>query len=144
MSRKIIVHLVRHGKASSDYVSHVQDIDRALSEKGIINTVASAEKFISQYPTPDLIISSHAIRALHTAHIFANATGYPPEKVQIKTELYTRGEKEIYSILANLPDEIERIMITGHNPDLTLVANRLSEPIDDMRPSDVVTFSYQC
>jgi phosphohistidine phosphatase len=143
MKRKI-VHLVRHGKAASDYVSHVNDADRTLTEKGIINSIASAEKFISQYPTPELLISSHAARALHTAHIFARATGYPHEKVQVNSELYANGEKEIYSILAHLPDDIERVMIVGHNPDLTLVVNRLSAPIDDMRPSEVVTIFYQC
>jgi len=143
MSAKI-VHLVRHGKASNDYTLQIQDDDRTLTEKGIINSIESAEKYASQYPTPELIISSYAVRALHTAHIFARITGYPHEKVQINRELYTHGEKEIYKILANLPEDIERVMIVGHNPDLTLATNRLATHVNDIRTSEVVTFLYQC
>lgn len=116
------LHIVRHGKALQDYFS-INDEDRPLIEKGIVNSEAAARRLQAQYATPDLIVSSHAARALHTAHIFARVMGYPSQRVQVNEKLYSDGENEVYAILKNLPDKIESVMIVGHNPDLTYVAH---------------------
>ena len=135
------LHIVRHGKALQDF-ENIHDDDRPLIVKGILNNIAVAKKFVAKYPIPDLIISSYAARALQTAHIFARIMHYPHEKVQANEELYLHGEKEIYNILEHLSDEIESVMIVGHNPDLTYVANRFSARISEISTSGVVTIRF--
>jgi phosphohistidine phosphatase len=120
MSIKIL-HIVRHGKALRDYRA-ICDCDRPLVEKGIVTSIAIAERLYERYAAPSLIVSSHAARTLHTAHIFAGVMKYPHEKVRVDEKLYLDGKKEIYSILKGLPDELDSVMIVGHNPDITLVA----------------------
>jgi len=134
------LHIVRHGKALQSYFS-IQDYDRPLIEKGIVNSEAAAKRLHAQYPTPDLIISSHAARALHTAHIFARVMGYPHHRVQVNENLYLDGENEVYSIMKNLPDNVENVMIVGHNPDLTYVAHKYARNqfTDSIPTSGVVT-----
>ena len=137
------LHIVRHGKALQDYQS-IHDYDRPLIEKGIVNNVSMARQLFAKVPTPDLIISSHAARALHTAHIFAHVMGYPHNRVQVNERLYLDGENETCSILKNLTDEIESVMIVGHNPDVTFIANRYAKRIIDSIPtSGVITIHFE-
>lgn len=137
------LHIVRHGKALQDG-QYIRDYDRPLIEKGIVNSVAMARQLSAKYPVPDLIISSHAARALHTAHIFAQATGYPHDRVQVNTKLYLDGEREAGNILEGLPDEIETVMIVGHNPDVTCIAGIYAgRGIEPIPTSGVVTIRFR-
>jgi len=138
-----ILHIVRHGKALQDY-RYLRDFDRPLIEKGIVNNEAAAKQLHVQYDTPDLIISSHAARALHTAHIFARVMGYPHDRVQVNENLYMVGENAIHDIIKSLPDEIESVMIVGHNPDVTLLANTYAgRMIGHISTSGVVTICFE-
>jgi len=137
-----ILHIVRHGKALQDYHS-LQDYDRPLIEKGIINNISIAKQLHEQFVTPGLIISSFAARALHTAHIFAKVMNYSHERVQVNEKLYMGGENEIYSILEILPDELESVMIVGHNPDVTFVANTYGCNTVSIPTSGVVSIRFK-
>ena len=136
-----ILHIVRHGKALQDYM-YIQDDDRPLIEKGILNCITIAGQLRAKYSVPGLIISSHAARALHTAHIFARVMGYPHERVQVNEKLYSDGENVTYSILKNLPDELDSVMIVGHNPDVTFIANQLAKCCHSLPTSGVVTICF--
>ena len=136
------LHIVRHGKALQDYFS-IQDHDRPLIEKGITNNISNAKQLHERYATPGLIISSFAARALHTAHIFAKLMNYPHERVQVNEKLYLGGENEIFSILESLPDELENVMIVGHNPDLTSVAITYGCITASIPTSGVVTIRFK-
>ena len=131
------LHIVRHGKSLRD--PQIQDDDRPLTVKGIENTISVAEKLLEQYQAPDVIVSSYASRALHTAHIFARIMGFPHENVQANEELYLYGNKETAGILENMPDNVNSVMIVGHNPDMTYVANWFAAKINEMPTSSVVT-----
>jgi len=138
-----ILHIVRHGKALQDYRS-IGDDDRPLIEKGILNNLSIARQLRTQYAAPALIVSSHAARALHTAHNFARAMGYPHERVQVNEKLYSDGENEVYRILKTLPDELESVMIVGHNPDVTFLASSLSKKnIYSFPTSGVITIRFE-
>ena len=64
------LYIVRHGKSTWDYES-TSDIDRPLKERGIKDAYSMSERLLDKIQIPELIISSNAIRALHTATIFA-------------------------------------------------------------------------
>ena len=137
------LHIVRHGKALQDYW-HIHDYDRPLIEKGIINNVAMAKQFLAKYPVPELIISSHSARTLHTAHIFAQVMGYPHARVQVNERLYLCEESEASGIITCLSDEIESVMIVGHNPGLTYLAYTYTQQsIDSIPTSGVVTIRFE-
>ena len=136
------LHIVRHGKALQDYFN-LQDHDRTLIEKGIVNSISFAHQLRQQYAAPGLMISSFAARALHTAHIFAKAMNYPHERVQVNEKLYMGGENVIYNILESLPDELESVMIVGHNPDVTFVANTYGCNTVSIPTSGVVTIRFK-
>jgi phosphohistidine phosphatase len=85
MSIKTLV-ITRHGKSSWDYES-VDDIDRPLKESGIRNAYLVAETLRKKKVNFDVIYSSPANRAIHTASIFARVLRVPFQKLQITEEL---------------------------------------------------------
>ncbi len=131
------LHIVRHGKALQDYQS-ISDIDRPLVEKGICNNIAIATRIKEKFDTPELIISSPAARTLHTAHIFARVLNYPSGKVQVDDALYMNGEDAALDILYGLPDHIHSVMLVGHNPDFSYLANMFIRPITRSLPTSGV------
>ena len=136
------LHIVRHGKAVQDMLQ-IDDGDRPLIERGIVASIAVAKRFIAEQALPDVIVSSHAARALHTAHIFARELGYMQGKVLVMEDLYFRGVSVISSIIKSASDDLDSIMIVGHNPDLSRLAKEFGAPITEISTSGVVSICFQ-
>lgn len=135
------LHIVRHAKSSWKY-DNVMDYDRPLKNKGIKNNYSIAEK-ISSFVQVDLIISSPAVRALHTATIFSRVLNFPLSDLTLSEVLYSSHEEVVYNFLTNLNDEHNQVMVVGHNPTLTNLANRfIAEPIDNIPTSGCVSIKF--
>ena len=71
-----VLYIVRHAKSSWDY-DNMADVDRPLKVKGIKTAYEIARNIKLKNNLPDLIISSPANRALHTAMILARVFDTP-------------------------------------------------------------------
>jgi phosphohistidine phosphatase len=130
---------VRHAKSSWDFPD-LSDDQRPLLEKGKKRTRKVIEYLLKKkFPLPELIISSHAVRAVETARIFAHALKYPGDKIQISRSIYHGNKDLITDQLYGIDDDINCVMLVGHNPTLTAFANQfLDDPIDWIPTSGVV------
>ncbi len=138
------LYLVRHGKAVSG-PKIVQDYDRTLVENGVSDNYKISKKIKLTINGPQLIISSSAIRALHTALIFARTFNYPPDKIRILEDLYlyTDDEAKIREIIRKIDNSVESVMLVGHNPAFTNLANYfLDKEIFDLPKSGVVYLKF--
>jgi phosphohistidine phosphatase len=117
--------LLRHAK-SSWQESGVSDHDRPLSQRGLRDAPVMGRRILARGSRPSLIISSTALRARHTAQIIARELGYPGEFLQREPELYLATPEQIMAVLARQSDSFRNIIVCGHNPGLTELANRLS------------------
>ena len=85
---------------------------------------------------PDLLLSSSAERALSTCLIIAEKIGHPPHQVRTDRRLYHASEDQLLSIIHELDDANDEVMVFAHNPGLTDFANGLSrEAITDNIPT---------
>jgi phosphohistidine phosphatase len=116
------LHIVRHGKSTWDY-DNVSDIDRPLKERGITETHKMALRFKSNYALPDVLISSPAARAMHTAIIYARTLGFPFHQFQIEEFIYSSYEDRVLQMIKELENEAHSVVIFGHNPTFTDLAN---------------------
>jgi phosphohistidine phosphatase len=92
---------------------------------------------------PDLILTSPANRALHTAVIFARVLEYPMEKLAVIQEIYGGSENSVLSHIKKTDDQLHSVMIFGHNPDFTYLANTLCETcIDNLPTAGVVGIEF--
>ena len=141
MSKTLVI--VRHGKSTWDY-GGVPDFDRPLKESGIFNTQAIAQKIKEYGIMPDFIVSSPAIRALHTALITAGALLFPLEKIVINTGIYGGTRDEILEIVTNTDNQFNNLFIFGHNPVFTDLPNLfLKHQIDNLPTSGAVIFEFE-
>jgi len=120
-----VLYIVRHGKSSWDNET-LADIDRPLKERGIRDAQNMAGRFKNNEPVPQRIITSPAIRAMHTAMIFCRILEIPEERIIISEDLFHAKPSEIIEITGKTPDNVESLMIFGHNPGFTHLANILS------------------
>ena len=135
--------IIRHGKSSWDF-PELPDEKRPLLKKGINRTKKIGKHLSDNNIKVDLIISSPAIRAFETARIIAEAIHYPKEKIEINNNIYESDEETILEIIESLPNEINSVMIFGHNPTFTYFSNYfLKEKIDWLPTSGTVSVSFK-
>lgn len=119
------VCFVRHAKSSWDQPG-VQDLDRQLNERGLVDAPLMARQMNDLELTPDLIITSNAKRALLTAQYFKTEFNLPDSKFLIRPEIYEAQPETVYDVLREAPDNAGFIYIFGHNPTFTWIANSIS------------------
>ncbi len=74
---------------------------------------------------PSLILSSSAVRTWETAKIVAADLGYPNEFLQREASLYLANTSELLRVIAGQDDGFNHLMIVGHNPGLSDLADLL-------------------
>jgi len=126
--------LVRHAKSSWDNPG-LRDFNRPLNERGLRDAPQMAQMLVRQGIKPDLLVSSPAKRALTTALFFAETFGIADEAVQREQDIYEAAPSDILHIVNHLPDSARAVLLFGHNPTLTEVANRFSEKFIDNVPT---------
>lgn len=132
--------LVRHAKSSWDEVA-LPDRERPLSERGKRDAPLMGERLARDGVKPDLILSSPACRALSTARLIAAALDYLAD-ILVDDRLYACDAKTLLGVIAELGDDLKRVMIVGHNPELTELAHRFSREITRMPTCAVAQFTF--
>lgn len=122
--KKLII--VRHAKSSWADTS-LTDINRPLNSRGKRDAPFMAKLIREKGISPDLILSSPAKRALLTAKVFADELIYPAKDIQLVSEIYEAFYEEIIEVLHDVKDEINTLMIFGHNPGFTDFTNFVSD-----------------
>ncbi|MCF8380943.1 MAG: histidine phosphatase family protein [Bacteroidales bacterium] len=134
--------IVRHGKSDWEFHS-VKDIDRTLKERGINDGYFVANKILKKGVIPEIIISSTANRAFHTALIFSRVLGIKSASIIADESLYLSDVDEILSVIYACDDSLDRVMIFGHNPGFTELTNYLSHlNISNLPTTGVATLVF--
>jgi phosphohistidine phosphatase len=126
--------ILRHGKSSwSD--RGLPDHERPLNRRGEKDAPVMGERINQAGIRPSLIMSSSAIRAWHTARIVAKAISYPLEFLHREAELYLADLDRLLDLFAGQDNAFNSVMVVGHNPGLTELANYLLPDITDNIPT---------
>lgn len=110
--------LNRHAKSSWDH-RDLDDFDRPLNARGEADAPMMGERLASRAEGIELIISSPALRALTTARVIADHLGYPGENIREESAIYRAGVSDLLSIVNTLEDDVDRVLMFGHNPGFT-------------------------
>jgi phosphohistidine phosphatase len=133
--------LVRHAKSSRDDPS-LPDEDRPLNDRGERDAPKMGERLAKRDAKPDLILSSPARRALRTAEIIAAKLDYKRKAIVVDDRLYAASPDDLLGVIRELDDKLARVMVFGHNPEMTELAHRLSSDITDMPTCAVAEFTF--
>ena len=136
--------MVRHAK--SDWGNEtITDILRPLNVRGYSDAQILARQMPAKVETPGLWVTSPAIRAYSTALVFAEAYNYDPAKFVINPKIYEATLKTLTGIVSAFPDEVNSIIMFGHNPGFTKFFNEYADAFADNIPTCGITcISHDC
>jgi len=140
MRRELFI--LRHAKSSWSEVDK-SDKDRALKPKGIKDIANLSKAVRDTVRNLDLIVTSPANRAVHTAVLFAEGINFPMEKISLNKKVYEADEAMIQEVISNQSADIKSLMIVGHNPTLSYFVNGfLPEAIFELPTSGFVCLYF--
>lgn len=133
--------LVRHGKSSWDY--QVSDKDRPLKERGINDAHLVGAHFKSKASDLQAAYSSPACRALHTAMIVLREFDFSHDHFRVSDELYDFSGTSVADFVHGLDDDLNKVIIFGHNYAFTNIANQWgSVSIENVPTAGLVQISF--
>ena len=120
--------LLRHAKTENDAPSG-RDQDRRLDNRGR-HDAAEIGGWIGRHPPfPDLVLVSHAVRALQTWEIAWEAMKElaPEPEVELMPELYGADISQLLETIRDASSaDPKRLMLVGHNPGMHELALALA------------------
>lgn len=141
------LYLLRHAKSSWSF-DELSDQERPLNDRGRTDAPRMGQALCKRSIELDLLVSSPAVRALSTAVLVARELSYPHEKIVVERSIYEARVEDIVNIVHRLPDSAQAVMLVGHNPTFTDVANELSpastSPLLEMPTAAVVCLRFDC
>ena len=115
--------LLRHAKSSWDDPG-LADHDRPLAPRGRRASALIAEHLRRTRIRPALVLCSSAKRTRETLEGLQQALS--PVEVQFEDELYGASSEELLQRLRAVPDEVESVMLIGHQPAIQELALHLA------------------
>jgi phosphohistidine phosphatase len=119
------LYILRHAKSSWKDRS-LSDHERPLAGRGRRAAKAIARHMREQGVQPELVLCSTARRARETLERIEPALG--KRAMRVEHELYGAGSDALLERLRAVPDELESVMLIGHNPGLQGLALELARP----------------
>jgi phosphohistidine phosphatase len=113
--------ILRHAKAKT---SDADDFDRSLKKQGKRDARRIGRLLRDENMLPDLIVSSSAERCRKTVEHVLQDSGYRGE-TRLSGALYEANADALREFLRKLSDEVNSVVLVGHNPGL----EELLEPL---------------
>ncbi|HET6353284.1 SixA phosphatase family protein [Streptomyces sp. NPDC002659] len=128
-SRRIV--LLRHAKADWPQVS---DHDRPLAERGRQEAAVAGRKLADTGIAFDLALCSTASRTRETWKLAVHELPHRPKTVY-EERLYDASLGELLALLNETPDEVNELLVIGHNPGMHALADALAGKAEGEAPA---------
>ena len=115
--------LLRHAK--SDWSGDEADIDRPLAKRGRRQAPDAGSWLATNIDSIDLAVVSPATRARSTWDLVAAELAVHP-RTRIDDRVYAASDDELLAVLQELPDDVETVVLVGHNPGIEDLASLLT------------------
>ena len=135
------LYFVRHAKSS--WKLDIDDHQRPLKKRGINDATLVSTKVAAEMQVPQYCISSDAVRAKSTAVFFKNAFNVADDNFVLDHSLYDFSGQQVMSMIKNLDNANDCVMIFGHNHAFTSIVNMLGdEYIENLPTSGFVAIEF--
>jgi phosphohistidine phosphatase len=127
--RQILVY--RHAKAEKSD-GDIPDPQRRLLPRGRRQCESIGVQLAERGLLPDAVVTSSAVRARETAARTAESAGFTGAITEEEI-LYDATPRTYLSVLQDLPEGTERIMLVGHNPTVEEFVEHASGQVSRMK-----------
>ena len=122
MTKTLII--MRHAKSSWDNPG-LADYDRPLNKRGLRDASRMAQWLSESELIPDQVIASAACRANQTASIVTNELALETDILETR-DLYLSDYDAYLEQVSYLPNNVETVLVIGHNPTMESLVYLLS------------------
>ena len=138
------LYILRHAKSSWEF-NELSDHDRPLNKRGRSDAPLMGQELSARGVQPNLIVSSPAVRALTTATLAGKEMGYDPDDIAVDERIYGAGKEDLLEVVQGVSDDVDYLMLVGHNEAITEFANLLApERISSLPTAGVVALEFNC
>ncbi|RXJ69736.1 phosphoglycerate mutase [Halarcobacter ebronensis] len=136
------LYIIRHAQKENND-NYEYDYDVPLTKRGIeaaknLGTLLKRKKVL-----PDLIVSSPAIRARQSAEVIAKEIDYN-KGVMYNEVIYQAYLNELVESISYTYDNINSLMIVGHNPSLTALAITFTNFKTELQMATAIKIEFDC
>jgi phosphohistidine phosphatase len=131
--------LMRHAKSSWEQPG-LRDFDRPLNGRGLKAAPLVGRYLHAQGLKPDLIVSSPANRAQHTAQLVHEAANFTAP-IRYEAAIYEASLDELLAVVHSLDETAETVLLVGHNPGFSVLLSHLTNTAEDMTTAAVANVS---
>lgn len=122
-----ILTLLRHAKAEAGHATQ-DDHDRGLNERGQQAAVAMGNYMEKQRWSYDKVLCSSAKRTRTTLEYLQLQ---PEPSIDFQDKLYLASANEITTVISEMSNSLDRILLIGHNPGLHQLCLKLAVKGDE-------------
>ena len=134
------LYLLRHAKAKRP-VPGQRDAARELTRRGHRAAAELGSGVAAAGPLPDLVVTSPALRAVQTATGWAQAAGLSAPRIARDDRLYQAQVETLLAVIRSLDEELEAVLLVGHNPTFSELASQLAGRFIDLRTCALAVFA---
>ena len=137
------LYLLRHAEAAAKEARQ-DDKTRELTQTGIKDCMHLGARFLEEGIHFDLLVSSSALRAEQTAGLIAESMKVENPRIHPEDVLYEASVRQLLDYVNNLEDGYNNVLLTGHNPGISYLAEYLTKAdIGDMIPGSVAIIRFE-
>lgn len=122
--------ILRHAKSTWD-IPDISDFDRPLNTRGLNDAPFMGELLAAKETVPEMIVSSPAKRAMHTAILVRESAGINPEVI-FDERVYEASPQNLRQVISEFSNVCQTALIVGHNPGIEGLIRFLSGRIESM------------
>jgi phosphohistidine phosphatase len=120
-----VLVIMRHAKAEQS--ESKRDIDRLLIQRGEADARAAGAWLAAQGISPDAVICSPSARTRGTWFGVAVGMESGAPTVAYEADLYYGGVSTMLDHIRRVDDEVETLLVIGHNPTVSGLSMRLDD-----------------
>jgi len=121
------LYILRHASAGTRRANPVIDVKRPLDKEGKQQSLLVGRFLSSLNVQFDRVVSSPLKRALQTASLVSNETGYDA-KIEVSSALSPEaGVQKFHELIRGL-GKYDNVLVVGHNPNIPVFLGSLLAP----------------
>ena len=124
------LYVLRHAKSSWD-TPELADFDRPLNNRGKTAAPFMGEVMTANGFTPDVIVSSPAVRARETARLTKEAAHLKADIIHDE-RIYEASPRTLKTVASSIDDRFGSAMLVGHNPGMEGIVRLLTGKSEEM------------
>lgn len=132
--------LLRHATAVRD--PRFADFERPLEPSGEQEASRLGAAFKDLGIHFDRAVASSAVRTATTAALLLKAMGGSVDQLETDRALYTSSVPALLRFIGRVSDQVNHLLVVGHNPELSELANRFAPEIGELDPCACISFEF--